>query len=483
MDDYYKISDKDNIVIYGGGALGKERYRYFSRHYHVLAFFDRNAAFISTEDIDIPVFAPQDGINELGTDIIVVVCIHNAFVHQEVAQHLYSLGIDKIIFLPMGDEYLAEPRMQMLKIYTCYCEHDIDKVMEIPYYSTLLRPDFTDCIIRSNSEYVVSWCPVDLLYTDKNWPEGYGDIPMASFRILAEGYEFFQGRIGKADGLIKVYMPEDGQSENVGDFLQRRFNTYLMLEKEWKENQEYFKYAPIEANWNEGAYFNVLDGHNRICFLIDKGCKWIPVRMRRKDYELWLNDSVCRTVFKNWRKTDIHFAYHLPHPLFRYEKITKNDSCVDILYEAFRYLGKQVKKIKGMLEISEYEGYFADSFLRMGTEYAAVLEDSEEIIDRIYRIQELIQVRNIQIVRDLCHLDSEVDLTFILRDIRGADFENVLGADSLKSCKFLIYKSYGDNEENQKVLRNYGYGEFHFLLRTVEQKEVREVGIYSRLLK
>lgn len=482
MDRYYAISEKDKMVIYGAGALGKERYRHFSKYYRVLAFFDKNAASISTEDIDIPVYSLNDGVKALGTDIIVLVCIHNAFVHQEVAQDLYSLGIDRIIFIPMGDDYLIEPRMRMLEIYTCFCEHDTDAISLIPYYSALLRPAYVDCIIRSNSEYIVCWCPIDLLYTNKSWPEDNADIPAASFRILAEGYDFFQGKIGRADTFIRVYMPEDGYSESVGDFLQRRFHTYMMLEKEWKENHEYFKYAPIEVKWNEGAYFNVLDGHNRICFLIDKGCKWIPVRMEREDYKLWLNESACNAVCEKSRKKDRHYAYHLPHPLFRYEKITGDDTCVDILCETFKYLGKEVKKINSVLEISEYEGYFADSFLRTGAEHAAVLEDDEEIIDKINDIQQLIQVRNIQIVRELSHLEGEVELAVLLKDMWGENLEYILDADCMRSCKVLIHKAYDVNKENQEMLRKHGYGEPHFLLRVVEEKEVREVAVYRRQL-
>lgn len=482
MSGYYTISAKDNMVIYGGGALGKERYRYFSRHYHVSAFFDQNAASISTKDIDIPVYTPQEGVNKLGTHIVVVVCIHNAFMHQEVAQNLYDLGIDKIIFLPMGEGYLTGPRVQMLEIYTYCCEHDIDRIREIPYYSTLVKSAFVDCIIRKSSEYIVSWCPIDLLYTEENWPDGNANIPVASFRILAEGYEFFQGRIDNADNFIQVYMPEDGQSENVGDFLQRRFNTYLMLEKEWKENHEYFMYAPVEVKWNERAYFNVLDGHNRVCFLIDKGCRWIPVRMSRADYELWLNNSVCKVICDKLEGREQQFSYHLPHPLFKYEKITKDDLCVDILCEVLRYLGKESTKINNMLEISEYEGYFAANFLRMGAKYAALIEDREETINTINQIQRLIQIGNIQIRKDVCHVEKEIELAFILKDIQGKDLENILKDESLKNCRFLVHKTYGNIDESKRILNTYGYEEYHFLLRVVEEKEVREVGIYSRLL-
>ena len=482
MDAYYTISEKDKMVIYGGGALGKERYRYLCNHYQVLAFFDQNAGSISIEDIDIPIYTPQDGVKKLGTDIIVVVCIHNAYVHQEVAQYLYSLGVNKIVFLPMKDEYLSEPRMRMLRIYTYFCEHDLDKVREIPCYSSLLRQPYMDCIIRSNSEYIVGWCPIELLYTDKNWPGDNADIPAAAFRILAEGYEFFQGKIGEADSFIQVYMPEDGHSESVGDFLQRRFNTYLMLEKEWKENQEYFKYAPIEVKWNEGAYFNVLDGHNRICFLIDKGCRWIPVRMQRGDYELWLNEPVCKTVCEKSCKMNRHYAYHLPHPLFRYEKITKDDTCADILCKTFNFLSIKVRTINCILEISEYEGYFADNFLRMGVKQAIVLETNEEIIDKMNDIQQLIQIRHLQIVRNLGQMEGKVELAFLLKDMHEEDLEHILDADCMQSCKVLIHKAYGADKENQKMLRKHGYGEPHFLLRVVEENEVREVAVYSRML-
>lgn len=481
MGDYYTITDKDSIVIYGGGAFGKERYQYFSRYYHISAFFDRNADSISLEGSNVPVYSPQDGVKKLGINIVVVICIHNAFVHQEVAQDLYALGINKIIFIPMGDNYLTASRMQMLEVYTYCCEHDMDKIIKIPYYSTLLRADSIDCIIRSNNEFVVCWCPIDLLYTDKCWEEGNGDIPVASFQALSEGYEFFQGQSKNADNFIQVYMSGDGQSEGVGDFLQRRFNTYLMLEKEWKENHEYFKYAPAEVKWNERAYFNVQDGHNRICFLINKGCKWVPVRMSREDYQLWVNYPVYQTIKERTGESGRQFAYHLPHPCFRYEKILRDDFCVDILCETLKYLGKENREIKKVLEISEYNGYFADNYLRMGAKYAAVLENKEETIGSISIIQELIQVRNIQVIKDICCIEGDVELAVILKDICEKSLEKILKIDSMINCRFLIYKTYRNAEKTRRILNDCGYGQYHFLLRIIEEEEVREIGIYRRL--
>ena len=58
------------------------------------------------------------------------------------------------------------------------------------------------------------------------------------------------------------------------------------MDSECNRGADFFVAAAPQAVWNAKGFFNLCEGHHRCTFLIDRGWKKLPVRLRTSDIEL-----------------------------------------------------------------------------------------------------------------------------------------------------------------------------------------------------
>lgn len=138
---YFAINEKTPIYLYGAGEFGKSvALNLINSGYHLCGFIDKNAGAINKDILLRPVYKPQKFYpKENKNKIVIVVTIHNALFHDGIAKALRENGFINILFLPTGDEYLYEIKMQLYKYYNLFCiGNDFSKLDKIPCYDNLV---------------------------------------------------------------------------------------------------------------------------------------------------------------------------------------------------------------------------------------------------------------------------------------------------------------------------------------------------------
>lgn len=491
VQEYYNIGKNDEVVIYGAGALGKEMALKLQCKWNIVALFDQNANNI-VSDTSIPIYTLEEGIDLLGSQIVVIICIHNAQMHPYIADEVRAKGVNKIFFAPVGRRFVTKNKMRMLKLYESLFERGIEKIRGIPYYDKLLIDRWSKCTIHETNDYIVAWCNIEILYVncemlesekEKIVKDKYADLPIAAYRMMVDAYKYFQDGVSLIGEFVSDYRLRESTNHDTKEFLQRRYEVYQMLENEWKTNQEYFKYAPVDVKWNKNGYFNITDGHNRAVYLHLKGLNWIPVRMCRADYLSWENSVVANKVIQELAqgKVDL-FVTSVPHPYFMYEKVQKEVNGLEVLSAFQYYLGVEIRNIKTVLEISSYEGYFSRNFIRSGAQTAVVIESDAMVKKRISEIQNLLQLRQMLIKDGLadCDSDMSIDVAFIVSSMESGELRYGLQNTVLKNSKVIMWESYINPDEEKQAILDSGYATYVRLLNKCYGDRVSEVGVFVR---
>ena len=133
---YFTFTPESEIVIYGAGGLGcKRAIELINAGYHVIGFIDKEAD-PSKNLFNLPVYLPQDVTLSISSreDIIIIICIHNALWHQDIALFLNGLGYENILFLPIGERYDSAKRMELDCGYKFFADQNYEKINILPTY-------------------------------------------------------------------------------------------------------------------------------------------------------------------------------------------------------------------------------------------------------------------------------------------------------------------------------------------------------------
>ena len=61
------------------------------------------------------------------------------------------------------------------------------------------------------------------------------------------------------------------------------------MQYEWEHDRSFFVKNAVWADYNEKGYFNIKSGKHRVVFMLVKGKRYIPLRIKKSDYEKWSN--------------------------------------------------------------------------------------------------------------------------------------------------------------------------------------------------
>ena len=106
-----------NYILYGNGELGKATLQKLKANgVCVIALLDKQVQGMYE---DVPVFLPD--AKELNSakkaDVIVIICLNAGMEHYDVAEGLYSLGFEKIVFLPMRHAVSHAEKIRLTNLY------------------------------------------------------------------------------------------------------------------------------------------------------------------------------------------------------------------------------------------------------------------------------------------------------------------------------------------------------------------------------
>lgn len=308
------------IYIYGAGGNGIQLAALIGPHVQEIIFIDERANEIKGK-INFPVYKLEEiNIVDNATSVVIV-SIKNVFEHHKIASALRQKGFNYIIYKPktsLRKNTSEDKNKELNVIYEALVEKKIYKNYELPA-KTVDDPILEDPLfIRKQDDYVVTWCPVELLHNYKKATD-YSGLNMGLFFPLIELYKFFGGKIiDNTDEVLENFFVYCGEwlKRNNGlltdsqknSFIRSRFGVFKELEKMGEGNILFFIDNAPTVEYEDGKFFMSSSGRNRVCYLISRGFKLVPVKMSQRFHIEWCN-NLNRDVYG---KTN-HFAMQ-PNP-------------------------------------------------------------------------------------------------------------------------------------------------------------------------
>lgn len=320
---------ESNILIYGTGGNGIGLYQRLASFYNILGFIDKRAAKI-VSIFDKPVYTIRDISQKLSfaekENTVVIITIKNVFDHSGLVKELLYSNFPFIIYKPLNilKNRGNETDIRVNAIY----ESIVEKKQ---YASEVLVPRTEDIeyklanrlLIERKDNEVITWLPVESLFNYKN-SYGYPGINMPLFFPLVELYKAFLGKrdvsLQQAINNFYLYCGEwlyqNGKTltdEQKDSFLEARRSVYVEMQKTAEVDIDFFKRNAPSVEKEENRFYLKSSGRNRISFLIAKGFRYVPVKMRIVDYEEWCDIEFVREKEKSINQNNVK-CFFAPYP-------------------------------------------------------------------------------------------------------------------------------------------------------------------------
>lgn len=452
------ITKKTPIYVYGYSLRGINICQILrQQELNVIAYIDKNAERYLTENIDIPIYN-LDQLKTLNlSKSLVFVAVSNPFKHKEIAKTLTEYGFRFIVCKIFDDDDTSQQRNE---IY----ERIVDVLMTLPI-ENMDVPQFENTkqavstVNITHQDIISVPVPVNLLfgltedlyyeslkYKDDELLSKVPDKSILYFNISRGLFTFFQTDFdeNKYEKYVKIYtthrmsqmfehIPAEADQKEFAVHLKDRYAIYQEMEKLFAKSINFFGENPSSVTWNSEGYFNLEDGNNRACFLLEKGMFEIPCKMKWIDYEKWLNTN---EKIENVKKTLSNLCEMIKspisHPIFQEYQVQYYTWSYKKLKRMCEWFWDNDLNIAGknILEIYSKNDLCGQHMARMGA--AVTILESCEWLDLHKTIDDLLNIKAIKYISEI------EDMLSISYDLILCDFSGYV--KKLDTVKFVFSK-------------------------------------------
>ena len=335
--DYFFLTKETPIIIYGAAAIGYALKIIFDHFgYNLLGFIDKRSNEIS-EAHGLPVW----GINNIPkiNNLIIIIGIKNVFEQPEIANELVMHGQNNLIYKTIdsinGKELnqdwknLDEFYDNLIELKGKNLNNEIfPKNIKFPQTHLISLFELKDyALIKNNDdEYIYANIPLSSIFTaqdSKNPGYIWAEKNIISLVPHISLYNYFY-RGGKEN--IKFYIDfcsigakgshvqiTDGWKNNL---INNRLVVVGEMRKKMEQDYDFFiKNAP-EVEYNSTFnYFNLNGGRHRAALFVFENKDTMPLKIKKKDYQKYLNASILNKV--NTEINKLQFLNNpIQHPFF-----------------------------------------------------------------------------------------------------------------------------------------------------------------------
>ncbi len=442
MNDYMLGGNK--ILIYGAASYGKRIYeRFIKRRYEVVGFIDKRADEVG-EFMGLKVLNPDSDL-EAYEDMVVFIAVKNVFEHSHIVKQLIGKGLHKFIYRPyavltgMGND--SQKRINML-----YTQIDEDLFTDPLPISIVCEESFfcakDNSVVLRREKEVIAKIPWQSVFTNRKkenssvWCDvNVGQlIPhIAFFSYLlgnsVEGVEEYLEFCEKAALSQESIKITEKWKENV---ICNRKMVFQQMNSSYELDPDFFVENAPKAEWNSEAHcFNLKSGKHRVAFLIAKGNKYIPLRVSKRDYSLYINNIVAKDISNEDERIYHHrilHPYYLKLPFVEWDFYSQMELCLlQFLTRKFMYPLKKIS-LRGnsmLVALKDDFGSVARTFSYLGLSVERLLSDE---IDLVAKVDRLMQTPNTLLDIDVI---SKKEYDFCLFDytlynhINKEDYKNI----------------------------------------------------------
>lgn len=318
----YTLRKQDHILLYGAATTGAILYANLTNAgYQVAAFIDQRAYEIDTY-YGLPVWdVATAGRYAKQFAAVVIVAIKNVFEHERVAGGLWDAGFEKIIFRPYrsvcGEETEAEHMLNTA--YDQIIRRDgITTVPPCPVVIGREQKMLKDrAVIFDQGDYVTANIFAPYVFTDKYEDQEirWGDIPCLGLLPHLGLFDVFNGNLNLNYAEYMNYCRQAAEESGgiitseawEASVYQNRMDVFNHMEYSWEHDRDFFTRNAVEGIYNPKGYFNIRSGKHRITYMLAKGSRYLPLRIKKEDYAVWCKreqaNRVAELLWKNHAET------------------------------------------------------------------------------------------------------------------------------------------------------------------------------------
>ena len=507
--DYFDFSKKSKIIIYGAGYIGKQHANaLLSEGYNVVGFVDIRAkelrsvrVRVGSSEQEIPVVSRDDiqkisNSDEYLKDEIIIIAIRNIVEQEHLAKHLAEKGFKKLIY------YKTETPEKERPFYDAFEHIQFSKMKKTKcsLYEDSLSLYKETQIIKEESDEVIVWLPVEMLFVDDDVIH-IKNLHISMFKAYVDLFSLFENGLGNFEAYIDfflqssdypAYRKEALKNDPLArqDFINNRFLLYEMYSKEFDGNSAFFIDNPCEVCWNVNGTFYLRDGVHRATFLYIKRMTQVPAKMSRSDYQKWLNQPILNKVIDIIDERNITSSYcSIPHPsLINFPSYRGRSSRRDLTIITF--LNSNCKcdfgKMK-ILDVGCYHGHFTRLFARLGSDVTGIEVDVDKFT-LACALNELFYLTGAKMFNGLVqdyNTEQVYDITLLLTVLYWTwgtpECLKILQRVDELTRWALVWES-GDliEEEKNFILKNSSFNSYHKICQTYGTGKLRELGVFFK---
>ena len=301
--EMYKIKKTTPVLIYSGGYVGKGyAKRMVAAGYNVVGILD-----IKPENVinsPVPVFYPDEDTFTRFPDAFVWICLGDSVQHIKISRMLNGFGCEKLLMLPLFLDGKRSKRMT--NAYNAFCLGDY--TVDIPFYKDLWSVDAADYVIDEIAGFVT-------VLVHKNHLNGLkpGIVQDTSRSNPFSLLKVTEDNPLTDDDFESLSLREDKYKST---FVGKRSDLYKVFESALFSNPDFFVQSAGFAQYRaSGKFWYMLDGYHRCSYLLLKGFRAIPLRVRFDEWESYFNASKAQALM-DYCKTLDSVPKEIEHPAF-----------------------------------------------------------------------------------------------------------------------------------------------------------------------
>ncbi len=409
--DYFNLKEK-RILLYGAATIGIIAYDVFKKAgFDIAGFIDKRGDEIGML-CQKKVYSLDDIISEhMNTDdYAVFISVKNVFEHTNIANDLIEIGLENIIYRPLcsingaGDE-LSD---QLYEIYDDIISGVFDRSDHIPksLHKECFKP-VDDSIICEEEKYVIAYVSVDMIYSDKKIENSaWYSRPLLSMLPHIELFRFIMGMKDYSvdrylDYCISAVRFKEG-FEVTDRWKQNVINNRSMVFEHMSHSYEldpsfFVRNAPEVIYDSKERVFNLNSGKHRAAFFASLWRKYVPVRIDKEDYKIYLNIDASERLSQMIKQYDItRVDAPIPHPLFFSFPCESNEFYYGLLYALFYHISDLLFDMIGFPDFSSLKifcrlrdmGFIERALLKAGADVRLHMDESDiplmSVLDELF---------------------------------------------------------------------------------------------------
>lgn len=492
-----KIDKNIPFIIYGAGEVGNNCNISLREHgYTVVAAIDKNKSGEHiVEGLCTYKLGEKTGKNDYKRTGIVIICLANGMLHKNVADQLYALGYQYIIFLPMNYCMQDKNKRKLTRLYNCVLQAD-ENLSEtvVKCYENYILPDLDimSSVIRKDNKYITAWVRMEILFSESYelWrgdkSKVFGKLEIKDKNIGCNHpyenlFSYFSMNSMSCDSYFTSRCEEKSEEEKKCELINRE-KLYLLFMREHDRGMDFFIEGAPEVIWNPRNYFNLVGGHHRTMFLLNEGHTLFPVKMECTDFDKWCNAEHFSELRIYLVKHKIKKLYApCPHPGMINFPVECDDVGKTKLKSVLYFLADKNIATMSVLDCGYDEGYFARNLERIGAKKVLFISDNTqqtELANLLNRV--LYREKVIVLNQKLNKMNSQTkyDIVFFTNlTIEDKSVEDILTILT-KICTKYLFLEISNNENIKKILEGTRFNRYVCLHKEYRNGKVSEFGVY-----